>query len=54
MKFLSIQYMNDLCWEGIVLLKTKNTETLHYVAVDRIALNYWGKHKRKMAIRGIN
>jgi len=25
-----------------------------YVAVDCIALNYWGKHKRKMAIRGIN
>ena len=24
------------------------------VAVDCIALNYWGKHKRKMAIRGIN
>jgi len=24
------------------------------VAVDYIALNYWGKHKRKMAIRGIN
>jgi len=34
MKFLSIQYMNDLCWEGIVLLKT-----LHYIAVDCIALN---------------
>ena len=25
-----------------------------FVAVDCIALNYWGKHKRKMAIRGIN
>ena len=24
------------------------------VAVDCIALNYWGKHKRKMLIRGIN
>jgi len=24
------------------------------VAVDCIALNYLGKHKRKMAIRGIN
>ena len=24
------------------------------VAVDCIPLNYWGKHKRKMAIRGIN
>jgi len=24
------------------------------VAVDYIALNYWGKYKRKMAIRGIN
>ena len=24
-----------------------------YVAVDCIALNYWGKHKRKMAIWGI-
>jgi len=24
------------------------------VAVDCIALNYWGKHKRKMAIRGIH
>jgi len=24
------------------------------VAVDCIALNYWGKLKRKMAIRGIN
>ena len=24
------------------------------VAVDWIALNYWDKHKRKMAIRGIN
>jgi len=24
------------------------------VAVDCIALNYWGKHKRKMAIRGMN
>jgi len=24
------------------------------VAVDCIALNYCGKHKRKMAIRGIN
>jgi len=24
------------------------------VAVDCIALSYWGKHKRKMAIRGIN
>jgi len=23
-------------------------------AVHCIALNYWGKHKRKMAIRGIN
>jgi len=27
---------------------------LNIVAVDRIALNFWGKHKRKMAIRGIN
>jgi len=27
---------------------------LVYVAVDCIALNYLGKHKRKMAIRGIN
>jgi len=26
---------------------------LHRVAVDCIALNYWGKHKRKMTIRGI-
>jgi len=25
-----------------------------FVAVDCIALNYLGKHKRKMAIRGIN
>jgi len=25
-----------------------------HVAVDCIALNYYGKHKRKMAIRGIN
>jgi len=24
------------------------------VAVACIALNYWGKHNRKMAIRGIN
>jgi len=24
------------------------------VAVDCIALNYWGKHKRNIAIRGIN
>jgi len=24
------------------------------VAVDCIALNYWSKHKRRMAIRGIN
>jgi len=24
------------------------------VAVDCIVLNYWGNHKRKMAIRGIN
>jgi len=24
------------------------------VAVDCIALNYWGKHKRKMVVRGIN
>ena len=24
------------------------------VAVDCIALNYWGKHKRKMVIRGTN
>jgi len=24
-----------------------------FVAVDCIALDYWGKHKRKMAIRGI-
>jgi len=23
-------------------------------AVDCIALNYWGEHKRKMAIRDIN
>ena len=30
-------------------------DTMHTsVAVDCIALNYWGKHKRKMAIRGIN
>ena len=29
----------------------KNLETS--VAVDCIALNYWGKHKRKMVIRGI-
>jgi len=25
-----------------------------FVAVDCIALNYWGKHKRKMAIRDTN
>ena len=25
-----------------------------FVAVDCIVLNCWGKHKRKMAIRGIN
>jgi len=24
------------------------------IAVDCIALNYWGKHKKKKAIRGIN
>jgi len=25
-----------------------------FVAVNCIALNYWDKHNRKMAIRGIN
>jgi len=32
----------------------KISEGIDSVAVDCIALNYWGKHKRKMAIRGIN
>ena len=38
-----IQY-NVLSWEILGVS----------VAVDCIALNYWGKYKRKMAIRGIN
>ena len=32
----------------------KKNERILNVAVDCIALNYWGKHNRKMAIRGIN
>ena len=28
--------------------------TLHTVAVDCISLNYLGKHKQEIAIRGIN
>jgi len=27
---------------------------MEHVAVDCIALNYWGKHKRKLTSRGIN
>ena len=33
---------------------TKNRKSSPCVSVDCIALNYWGKHKRKMSIRGIN
>ena len=36
-------------------LKPLNSEVVDTVtSVHSIALNYWGKHKIKMAIRGIN
>ena len=38
---------------GSAEVQTYADTFLHFIAVDCFALNYWGKHKRKMAIRGI-
>ena len=37
-----------------ITFATRGWEHFANVALDCIALNYWGKHKRKTAIRGIN
>jgi len=36
------------------MISPSDADDLGCVAVDCIALNYWGKHKRKMVVRGIN
>jgi len=36
------------------LSQTQLQASLEHVAVDCIALNYLGKHRQEMAVRGIN
>ena len=45
---------HDICTSSVPCMDDGCHGFRDGVAVDYIALNYWGKHKRKMAIRGIN